>query len=221
MSEIVTPEEHPVTAMVIHWVHLISMFILIFTGSYIHNPWFAGAMGAMRQWHFVAMWVFILTTVVRIYWAFFGAGSANGGSTVKVRDARHFLAEKSNKGEFWPTLKYYVFVSNSHTPPAKYNPLQKAAYNVIPLLVLLQALTGFALYAPFAAFFSPMTAFLGGLGQVRMYHYLIMFVFVVFLMVHIYLSAVEEPQEFPAMFFGVRQPGGAPAKEGPESGRAA
>jgi Ni/Fe-hydrogenase 1 B-type cytochrome subunit len=221
MSEIVTPEEHPVTAMVIHWVHLISMFVLIWTGFYIHYPWFAGAMGAMQQWHFVAMWVFILTTIVRIYWAFFGAGSANGGSTVKVRDAKHFLPEKSNKGELWPTLKYYVFLSKSHTPPAKYNPLQKIAYNAIPVLVLLQAITGFALYQPFAAFFAPMTTMLGGLGQVRMYHYLIMYLFIVFLMIHIYLSAVEEPQEFPAMFWGIRTRNKKPAKEAPETGQAA
>ena len=221
MSEVVTPEEHPVTAMVIHWVHLISMFILIFTGFYIHYPFFAGAMGAMQQWHFVAMWVFICTTIVRIYWAFFGAGSANGGSRVKIRDSKHFLPEKTNKGEFLPTLKYYLFLSKSHTSPAKYNSMQKMAYNVIPLLVLIQALTGFALYQPFAAFFAPMTAFLGGLAQVRMYHYLIMYVFIVFLMVHIYLSAVEEPQEFPAMFWGVRDPNKKPAKEAPETGSAA
>ena len=221
MSAVPTPQEHPVTAMVLHWVHLISMFILIFTGIYIHNPWFLGAMGAMRQWHFVAMWVFILTTIVRIYWAFFGAGSADGGETVKVRDAKHFLPEKSNKGQFWPTLKYYVFLSKSHDEPAKYNSLQKWAYNAIPILVLLQALTGFAIYPPFMAFFAPMTAFLGGLSQVRMFHYLIMYLFIVFLMVHIYLSAVEEPQEFPAMFFGVRNPNKKPAKEAPETGQAA
>jgi Ni/Fe-hydrogenase 1 B-type cytochrome subunit len=220
MSAVPTAEEHPLTAMVLHWVHLISMFILIFTGIYIHYPWFPGAMGAMRQWHFVFMWIFILTTVVRIYWAFFGAGSADGGKTVKVRDSKHFLPEKSNKGQFLPTLKYYVFLSKSHDAPAKYNSLQKWAYNVIPLLVLMQAITGFAIYEPFAAFFAPMSAFLGGVGQVRMYHYLIMYVFIVFLMVHIYLSAVEEPQEFPAMFFGVRD-GKKAVKEAPESGQAA
>jgi Ni/Fe-hydrogenase 1 B-type cytochrome subunit len=220
MSAVPTAEEHPLTAMVLHWVHLISMFILIFTGIYIHYPWFPGAMGAMRQWHFVFMWIFILTTVVRIYWAFFGAGSADGGKTVKIRDSKHFLPEKSNKGQFIPTLKYYLFLAKSHDAPAKYNSMQKWAYNVIPLLVLLQAITGFALYPPFAAFFEPMSTFLGGVGQVRMFHYLIMYVFIVFLMVHIYLSAVEEPQEFPAMFFGVRD-GKKAMKEAPEAGRAA
>lgn len=214
MSKVVTPEEHPVPAMVIHWVHVISMFVLIFTGFYIHFAFFGGAMGAMRQWHFVFMWIFILTTIVRIYWAFFGTGTANGGARVKIPDYRHFFYEKSNKGEFWPTLKYYIFLGKSHTPPAKYNALQKTAYNVIPLLVLLQALTGFAIYEPFAAFFAPMTAWLGGPEQVRMFHYLIMYLFIVFLMVHIYLSAVEEPQEFPAMFFGVPNPDKKTAKSG-------
>ncbi len=207
-----TPEEHPVTAMVLHWLHLLSLFVLIFTGIYIHFPWFPGAMGVMRQWHFVSMWIFIATTVVRVYWAFFGTGSAPRGSTVKERDADFFLPEAANKGEFLQTVRYYLFLRRTHPRSGKYNPLQKAAYNVVPFLVLVQAVTGLAIFSPTARYFDALTSAVGGLAQMRALHYLMMFVFIVFLLVHVYLGLAEDIAEFPAMFFGVRR--AEPAHEG-------
>ena len=77
MSHKFTRLEHPWPAVLMHWAHLLAFFVLIGTGLQIHahSAWF-GPIGTVSQVHFVAMYVFILTTIVRIYWAFFGAGSA-------------------------------------------------------------------------------------------------------------------------------------------------
>ena len=77
MSHKLTRLEHPWPAVTLHWAHLLSFFVLIATGLAIHaHSDVIGSMQFVRQTHFIVMYVFILTTVMRIYWAFFGAGSA-------------------------------------------------------------------------------------------------------------------------------------------------
>ena len=202
MSTRVTAEAHPPTAIMLHWIHVVAVFALIFTGFYIHDPFFTTSMGFMRQTHFLAMFAFMATTVVRIYWAFAGAGSSGKGSSVKVRDWRHFGPERENRGQFLQTIRYYLFMRRTHPPSAKYNPLQKASYLAVPILVAAQALTGFSIWEPTAPTFAGLTAMAGGLAGMREIHYLIMWVFIVFLLVHVYLSVAEDIDELPAMFFG-------------------
>ena len=68
MSHKLTRLEHPWPAVLMHWAHLLSFFVLIATGLAIHaHSDVIGTTGAVRQVHFIAMYVFILTTVARIY----------------------------------------------------------------------------------------------------------------------------------------------------------
>jgi Ni/Fe-hydrogenase 1 B-type cytochrome subunit len=195
-----TPEEHPVPAVIMHWVHLISLAVLIFTGFYIHWPFFPGAMGMMRNLHFVFMYVFILTAIVRVWWAFLGAGSAPLGSHERRGDYKFFGPQAENKGTIGGTIRYYTFLQKDAPPVIKYNGLQKGTYVFWLFLIAAQAITGFALWTPTARFFLPMSYALGGITYVRMFHYLGMWLFIITVAIHIYL-AVMHFDEFMMMFF--------------------
>ena len=44
-------EAHPLPFVITHWINLICMFILIFTGFYIHFPFFPLFMSVARGLH--------------------------------------------------------------------------------------------------------------------------------------------------------------------------
>lgn len=202
MASATTREEHPWPAIGMHWIHLLSIVVLTYTGFYIHRPFGPGSMDLMRTLHFIFMFVLVLTAIVRVYWAFAGAGSASQGSRTKIRDYRHFGPQRENKGKAWETVRYYVFLRKSHPVGAKYNTLQKGTYIAWLVLVALQAVTGFAIWANWQEFFLPITNLIGGLVVMRMVHYLIMWLFIITAWVHIYLSIAEAPWQAPLMFFG-------------------
>lgn len=205
---VATREEHPLPAVLMHWAYLVSMVVLIFTGFYIHSPFFAGAMGTMRTLHFIFMFALIYVAIIRVYWAFFGAGSANPGERRKIRDYKHFLPERENRGKLVPIISYYLFLRRTHPATAKYNPLQKGTYGLWLLLIVAQALTGFMLWTPTADNMQAFTYALGGPDIVRIIHYLTMWGFIVTTMVHIYLSVAEGIIQLPLMF-GWRETKGA------------
>lgn len=203
MSSYVTREEHPIPAIVMHWLHVLSIIVLTYTGFYIHRPFGPGSMDVMRTTHFIAMFVVILVAIVRVYWAFLGRGSAGAGSRVKVRDSRHFGVSPENRGKSVEIVKYYLFVRKTHPRTAKYNILQKGTYMAWLGLIALQAVTGFALWSNTASFFEPLTYWVGGPDAMRMIHYLIMWVFIITTMIHIYLAVAEGARQVPLMFLGM------------------
>jgi Ni/Fe-hydrogenase 1 B-type cytochrome subunit len=204
VEEAVTREEHPVPAVLMHWAHLLSFLVLVATGILIHDPTHALEMDAVRLVHFVAMFVFMATFVVRVYWAFFGAGSSNNGSHVRVADWRHFVPEKSSDRTVWPTVKYYLFLRKTRPYTAKYNPLQKFTYALLlPLGIIVMAITGFTLYAPTVEYMLWFATLVGGFEAVRALHYFTMWAMIAFVMVHLYLVFFEDLREAPLMLLGI------------------
>jgi len=59
-------EAHPLVFVINHWIHLICMIMLAFSGFYIHYPFFDGFMGVARGMHFVAMFVVLINLTFRI-----------------------------------------------------------------------------------------------------------------------------------------------------------
>jgi Ni/Fe-hydrogenase 1 B-type cytochrome subunit len=203
VSEKESRQEHPLPAVLMHWVHLLSFLILIVTGLMIHTPVPQVApMVTVQQIHFISMYVFILTTVVRIYWAFFGRGSANVASTKMISDYKHFALNKFDLRTMGQWIKYYLFMRKTRPYTAKYNPLQKVTYGFLfPLGTLFMALTGFSLFQPTAAALSWWTNLFGGQNGVRLAHYWCMWVLIVFVMIHLYLVLAEDLKEMPNMLF--------------------
>jgi len=211
-----TRQEHPWPAIMMHWLHLLSIAVLTYTGFYIHRPFGPGSMDLMRTLHFIFMFVVIFVAVARVYWAFMGGGSAKPGSRRRIRDYRHFGVSEENKGQALQTVKYYLFLRKTHPRSAKYNTLQKGTYMFWLLLIALQAITGFAIWSNSAAGLAGLTYWVGGPIVMRMIHYLIMWLFLITTAVHIYLSAAEAWRQLPLMFFGVEsggeEPEGKPAR---------
>lgn len=197
MAEKISKEEHPIAAIVMHWVHLLSFFALILTGLYIHSPIpSVHGMFLIQQIHFISMYVFILSTVARIYWAFFGAGSAARGAKVKMRDYKHFSFGKLDGQTWFEWIKYYLFVRKTKPRSSKYNPLQKGVYGYFfPVAIALMALTGFALFVPTASAMMWFTNLLGGAAMVRLVHYFGMWILIAVFMVHLYLVLFEDTKE--------------------------
>jgi Ni/Fe-hydrogenase 1 B-type cytochrome subunit len=200
MAEHATRSEHPLPAVLMHWVHILSFFLLIATGLIIHAH-VGSTFGAIRQTHFITMYVFVLTAITRIYWAFFGGGSSPMGKTYKVRDWRFFVLN----GEDWRSLgkwiAYYLFIRKTRPFTDKYNPLQKLTYGLLfPLGIIVLALTGFSMFQPTAAGMAWFSNIFGGLNGVRLIHYWAMWVMIVVFAIHLYLALFEDVVQVPLMF---------------------
>jgi len=202
MGHKITVEEHPWPAVLIHWTHLVSFLVLIVTGLLIHMAPAGVDMQLVRTLHFFMMFVFLLTTIVRIYYAIFGRGTAKAGKTTLEPDWTNFWPEKANKGQFFETIKYYLFIRKTHPNCPKYNPLQKMTYGFLfPAGTFFMALTGFALWTNTLQYFTWFTNAVGGLGNVRVMHYFGMWALVIFWMIHVYLVVFEEPEQMLTMMF--------------------
>lgn len=198
----VKTETHPLPAVALHWAHLLAMVLLFISGWYIYSPFFEGGMGIMRYIHFIMMYVVILVLVIRIYWAFFGMSG----------DFHDFsIYQTENRGKLTSVFLYYLFLRKDHPDTGRHSPLKKATYLTWPILIVLEALTGFALYTGnifgISFLYAPkamgwLTDLCGGLANVRIIHYLIMWIFIVTVGVHIYLALVEDIKEFAPMFLG-------------------
>ena len=186
-------QAHPLPFVITHWLNLVAMLALIFTGLYIHFPFFAGFMGIARGAHMFFALVFVLNMIFRVVAAFIVKSAPSGGTREVDYDFKSFLPQKDNRHQFVPWVKYYLFLKKDHPLSGKYGVPQKIAYGAIPFLILLIAFTGLCLWAPtsdvgpFAAFNSLM----GSIMTTRIIHFFFMFVFIIFMLLHVYLANVE------------------------------
>jgi len=185
-------EAHPLVFVMTHWINLISMVMLAFSGFYIHFPFFGGFMGVARGMHFVAMYVILINLIFRIIAAFFVKTAVDLGSRQVDTDIKNWLPQEKNKHQFFETVKYYLFFRKEGVISAKYGSLQKIAYLATIPLTFIQAYTGFAIYGPTQdwGLLSGGTALVGGPMNMRIIHYFIMWVFIVFTMIHAYLANI-------------------------------
>lgn len=186
---------HPVEARIYHWLHLASMVVLVFTGFFIHYPFFQGSMGTMRFLHFVAMYVLIFNLIIRLSFAFLS----------KSRDFRMFGLGMVVWRNLFGTLAYYLFLKKELPEEVRgvYNPPQRLAYIVFAPLIVIQAMTGFALYTPTEGYFTWLTSMAGGLEMVRVWHFSIMWVFILIVAIHVYLSLFEDFGQFKYMILSI------------------
>ena len=201
MTEYTTRAEHPLIAIVTHWVHLITLVILVATGLYIHHPFWGMDFSHIRSVHLWAALFFVLTFAVRMVWAVVGGGSAAAGGNKRKRDFIWFMPEKGDIRVTWETVKYYLFLRKTHPRTAKYNPMQKGAYLVLIPATLVIGVTGLQLWQRTAHYLETLTYWMGGEVWVRTIHYAAMWVFILIAVVHIYLAMAETIFELPMMFF--------------------
>lgn len=183
-----------------HWTNVTCILILSITGYYIANP-FIGTrgdatqqflMGTVRFTHFVVAFIFTMSVLFRIYWAF--RSNPYGRWSQFIPTTRKRWVDMGRMGS------YYTFTRRR--PPAQigHNPLAGVTYTGLYVLLTLQILTGFALFSQsFHGGFWP-TAF-GWLITifrapiVRMVHDLIMWLIIAFTIHHVYSAVLIDVEE--------------------------
>lgn len=190
----------PLRAM--HWLAAGSLVLLVVTGFWIGRPWFLPQVqltgGFATQWvrlaHFVAAGVLCATTIVRVYWLFAGNRFERLPALFPVR--------RRELRNLWRQVQYYLFWHPERAPHyLGHNPLQQLSYTFLYLSVLLMIATGFALYGQASpegviraatAWIAPA---MGGMQNVRIVHHVAAWWFIVFPILHVYLSIRSDVME--------------------------
>ena len=177
-----------------HWINVVAITVLGVTGWMIANPpafmisseasfnyWF----GEVRFAHFVAAYVFTANFAFRLYWAFVGNKYAKWRNFFPLR--------KAQLQQIGDVLK--VDVLQSTEKPVQtlgHNSMAYFTYCGTGLLTVFQIISGYALYAPTSSSWFPrlfvwVTPLFGSEFSLRIFHYAVLWAFIVFTIVHVYL----------------------------------
>jgi Ni/Fe-hydrogenase 1 B-type cytochrome subunit len=173
-----------------HWVHVLAMTGLIFTGFYIHSPFLEGGeavMAWMRFIHFVSMYALIFGLIFRVYIAFNPNDSG---------DWKELFPLPRNLAGIPEMLAYYLFIKDTHKPYDRYNPLQGLVYFLMGVMLLVMIFTGFAMYDGWlSSSFGWVNVMLGGLAVTHLVHYLGMWILICMAVVHLYFVIIVNLME--------------------------
>ena len=184
-------EQHYVWSILLrlyHWCFVISIVTLAVTGFYINSPWtqttLEGSglypMLTMRNIHGLAGYLFTAAILARLYLLLFG------NRQERVLDL--LPVTPNNIGNFLHTLSFYSYCTEKHSPRLGHNTLAGVFYLVTFILALLQLVAGFyLLYPESGAWQGWGLALLGPYQQARFIHYLIMWYFILFAVIHLYI----------------------------------
>ena len=185
---------------IVHWVIVLTLVVLSVTGYYLGHPFFGGgsagrpgfAVGGMRSAHEVAGFVFTAAVLTRIYWAFAGNRYAHWRALVPItrtqfRDLRSMAA-------------YYALVRRSPPRTNGHNPLAGLAYLALYAFFALSILSGLGLMAWVGRIAIWRTLFgwtyaVLPIQQLRLLHFLLMFVFGAFAIHHVYSAVLIDVEE--------------------------
>lgn len=182
-----------------HWINALSLLVLALTGFYIAGPvtlawgeaYRSYAMGVVRFVHFVAAFVLLFNLVFRFYWAFVGNKYARWSGLLPVG---------KRLGDLVPQTLYYLLIRQEPPHYVGHNPLAGLSYVGLFVLLILQGLTGFALYGevnPGGFYSGPFGWVLGLLGSqvTRFLHHILMWLIGIFFLVHLYIAIYYDLRE--------------------------
>ncbi len=182
---------HPISYRILHEIIIVSIILLILTGFYIHRPFVGGGgvlMSVARGVHTFFAVILIVTAITRIVGMFVG----------KNRDWRSFIPTGSDFKLLPRTFNYYAYMGDEPVLKKKYNPFQMITYCLAFVLIIFQALSGIALKYPVAMSWFNYSIFNNPIVT-RMAHFVVMWLFIMFLMIHIYLAIREKFEEIKEM----------------------
>jgi len=177
-----------------HWINVVSIVVLCATGYLIGNPIgapntaeasYSYLFGTIRFIHFVAAFIFFFNFVARLYWGFVGNKYARWDNFIPYK--------KHQWKEILCVLKVDILqVVHKKMKDIGHNSLAAFTYFFTFLAFVLQSLTGFGMYAAmsdswFPKLFAWIVPLLGGDLPTRNIHHILMWVFILFAMIHIYL----------------------------------
>jgi thiosulfate reductase cytochrome b subunit len=190
---------HPLAVRIMHWLNALAMIILIGSGWEIYNDevlfgwlhfphWMTiggGAEGAL-QWHFAAMWLLMINGLCYLAYGF-----ASGRFRRKLLPIR--------PREVLATVRDALRLRLGHDDITRYNPVQKLLYAGVQVVIVVQVLSGLAVWKPVQ--FSELAALFYSFQGSRLVHFIGMAAVVGFLVVHVALALLV-PKTIKAMLTG-------------------
>jgi thiosulfate reductase cytochrome b subunit len=190
---------HPLPVRIMHWINALAMILMIGSGWKIYNDevlfgwlhfpeWITvggEAQGAL-QWHFFAMWVLMANGLVYI---------AYGLITGRFRRKLFPIRPREVLAEIGEALRFRL----SHQDITRYNAVQKLLYTGIILVIVIQVLSGWAVWKPIQL--SELSALFFGFQGSRLVHFIGMAAIVGFIVVHVALALIV-PKTIGAMITG-------------------
>ena len=184
-----------------HWLMAVAMFAMIITGYLIGRPlvsnlgdtWITYDFGYVRMVHFAAGLFFTALFIYRLFWV------AVGNRYARMIFFPPLLSMKWWQGVF-AQVAYDLFMRKSAPEYAGHNPLaQLAMFAMFVLGSFVIIITGLALYAQswgwdtsWMAWFGWVFVLFGDAQAVRTVHHVMMYVFILFSIAHIYMSFRED-----------------------------
>lgn len=185
-----------------HWLNALCILTLCVTGYLIAQPppSLPGEasehflLGYIRMIHFIAGQLLAVMFLGRIYWMFGGNSHARQVFLLPVW-SRKWWSEVAHE------IAWYAFLAKKPKKYVGHNPLaQLAMFVLLVIPTIFQILTGFALYSEgagtdslwYAAFGWVFAVFGYDSFAVHTYHHLMMWVIVVFVIVHVYAAFRED-----------------------------
>jgi len=189
---------HPLVVRIAHWINALAILVMITSGWKIYNAsplfdfafpdeitlggWLAGAL----QWHFAAMWLFVLNGLVYVVY-----GIVSGHFRRKLLP----LSPLGVLRDIGAALRGRL----SHGDLTVYNAAQRAAYLALIFLLIVLVLSGLVLWKPVQFYWYGQ--FIGDYEGAQLLHFFAMAGVFFIVVVHI-VMVVLVPRTFPSMFTG-------------------
>ncbi len=185
-----------------HWLIVISIVVLAATGLYIHSPYLAPSnpveassrMADVRFWHEIFAIVFSLSVAVRFYWGFVGNSFSSWRQIIPHRREQFYFMKEM--------ARYYLGLRKHPVPYTGHNHLAGLAYTIVSVGLFAQVLSGLLLFGwimptgPFHVLFGWGNAFpWGGIQGVRFLHNVMTFLFLAFMVHHVYSAVLIDIEE--------------------------
>ncbi|WP_144207997.1 Ni/Fe-hydrogenase, b-type cytochrome subunit [Shewanella donghaensis] len=178
---------------IFHWLRALAIVVLIVTGFYLSWPFLVApessdvlVQGWIRFVHLIFGFVLTAVTIARCYLFFFGKSKIERNSLKDVFSLQSWITQ----------IKSYIWMGHLHKVGV-YGPLQYVTYVGISAAAVFMCITGLVLYAnvyheglggaiwEVSAWF---TALMGGLAQVRTWHHIVTWAFIIFMVIHVYMA---------------------------------
>lgn len=210
----VSPIRHHWIVRLTHWVNGLVLVGMMASGLQIYgayprfglrgtvlpvpNPWdnhalphwarLGGWLAGGLNWHFFLMWPLVLNGLLYLgYLLVSGEGKI---LAFRPRDVPRAIQMQL----------YYLRLRKEHPPQGKHNALQKGAYSFIIALGVVSVLSGLAIWKPVQLGW--LTALFGGYEWARYWHFVAVWVFTAFIVVHVVLVFLVDPASMRAMITG-------------------
>ena len=188
--------KHPRVIRWCHWINIPLLTIMIWSGLQIYwandeydlsiggvvlvhffSPWFFRDLGLSHSlasgmaYHFAFMWFFALNGFCYVLYTFISGAW------------RDLFPNRHTPREAWQFLLFEFQLRKDRPPQGKYNAVQRLAYTGVILMGAGSLVTGLAIYKPTQLAW--LTNLLGGYGWARWQHFVLVFGYLLFLIIHV------------------------------------